>query len=418
MERKTNKRIEKKTILIFSPQVFIDGRRGLMRNHSGFALIIGTLLGGLSDGYSYFFLTNGFVKRDFRYNNVTVLKHSVSQLILGSLLSWPIGVFFFFKYSGSMLDRIHFFFYGLNYFLFEKALRKIKPDLVNVHGVYIETSCLEDLAIKKGIPCVISLHGIINNEYVNCRLWQKKLEGDMAGKAISNGGVITALSHGARNFIENKYAISEDKVFLCLNDSDILSIKSEPIKLKNNEENKCILCYIGSVSYCKNQLLLLDALSALDPSASRSFFVYFAGAPSDDFSIVEEIEKRSLSDVCFYLGSRSKEEIKFLIQHSDINVLLSNSEGFGLSILEAALLGKTSIISSYCDSVEDLNFGNQQYIVNPNVEEVKKCLNNIASSPKRLIQNSLAEQASKLKFPAMAKSFENVFGLFLHDKKD
>ena len=171
----------------------------------------------------------------------------------------------------------------------------------------------------------------------------------------------------------------------------------------NNEEGKkkwfkedCLkLSCVGHIKKDKNYPNLISAIEILKNEKKINCQVIIAGARYVGHSVTNQIEvlihQKKLTNEITLLGSISNP--LSLIEESDLLVLSSNNEGFGMVIVEALSLGKT-VVSTDCPSgpaeiIGDNEFGYLCRVDNPSdlaekIEYAKE--NNI--DPEKLINRS------------------------------
>lgn len=130
---------------------------------------------------------------------------------------------------------------------------------------------------------------------------------------IDNGIQISAFA--------NADTISREKISFAISNKDIL------------------LCLIGSFTEQKNHAFIIDVLKKL-PSEYK--LLLLGEGPLEE-QIKEKVKKLSLDDRCYFLGFRK--DVASIIKTSDIVVIPSLWEGFGLVAVEAMACGKPVICS-------------------------------------------------------------------------
>lgn len=102
-----------------------------------------------------------------------------------------------------------------------------------------------------------------------------------------------------------------------------------------------ILCLIGNLSKRKNQEVLIRAIHELIYNRNRAVQAVFAGTGSQESYLKSLAKNLGVADYCYFLGFTNK--TNELIFHSDIKIVPSKVEPFGIVFLEAALLKKPII---------------------------------------------------------------------------
>ena len=167
----------------------------------------------------------------------------------------------------------------------------------------------------------------------------------------------------------------------------------------NDEEGKkkwfkedCLkLSCVGHIGKIKNYPNLISAIDILKNKNKINCQVIIAGEGPERNTIEALVHQKKLTNEITFLGYISNP--LSLIEESDLLVLSSNSEGFGVVIVEALSLGKT-VVSTDCPSgpaeiIGDNEFGYLCRVDNPSdlaekIEYAKE--NNI--DPEKLINRS------------------------------
>ena len=102
-----------------------------------------------------------------------------------------------------------------------------------------------------------------------------------------------------------------------------------------------ILCLIGNLSKRKNQEALIHAMHELIYKRNCKVQTVFAGTGSQEYKLKVLAKRLGVAEFCYFLGFTNK--TNELIFHSDIKVVPSKVEPFGIVFLEAALLRKPII---------------------------------------------------------------------------
>ena len=116
-----------------------------------------------------------------------------------------------------------------------------------------------------------------------------------------------------------------------------------------NIEDKHVLLYVGSLEKRRNPLFLVDIISQL-PS---DYVLFLVGIGPLEKDIKNKIQELKLEDRCILLGKLKQEELPSLYRNSDIFLLASNYEIYGMVILETMYFG-VPIISSLTAGSETL----------------------------------------------------------------
>ena len=135
----------------------------------------------------------------------------------------------------------------------------------------------------------------------------------------------------------------------------------EKDRLRKNDINRSVkdvktkknFIYVGRISQEKNILLLLNAFKNVTKNNQEWGLMILGDGPQK--SMIEEfIEKNNLKDLVFLIGFVQQDEIVKYYLKSDVFVLPSKSEPWGLVVNEALLCELPVIISDRCGSGPEL----------------------------------------------------------------
>lgn len=99
-----------------------------------------------------------------------------------------------------------------------------------------------------------------------------------------------------------------------------------------------IVVSVGNFYWCKNQQLLIDAFAELINKRHKKAHLILAGEGHDEPSLKTKVAQHKLDNYVHFIGRCI--DVPEILYHSDIHVLASKSEAFGLAHLEAAIMQK------------------------------------------------------------------------------
>lgn len=169
---------------------------------------------------------------------------------------------------------------------------------------------------------------------------------------------ITAVSSGVKKQLCEKNLITQELVRVINNAVDFPNVddtdSSEVYKRYSIDPDKRIIISAGSLCERKNQIQLLRAFLLLPQHIKNDYIIFLAGEDRTNGEIIGFIKKNNLESHVVVSGFIPKEELAKVYQISDINVLLSKSEGFGLSMIEAASFGIPTATFNDLDVINDI----------------------------------------------------------------
>lgn len=247
--------------------------------------------------------------------------------------------------KGRYDDRQIFITHGVG-----KALKRINPDIV-VSMEYNPTSIQAVAWCKKRkIPYVSHTDGTLLSEK-NIG----KLQRLFRKYVIKN----------ATCFIASSTKAKEKVLFYGINKPIYISYISADLDkyyyYKNNSKNKQIIC-VGSLIRRKGIDLLLDAMAELDIDVHA----VIVGAGYELESLKEQAKRLGVDKKVEFVGYKQREEVQKLYMESDLFILPTREDCYGLVILEAMACSLPVIASKYADGSYDLiQDGVDGYIVDP-----------------------------------------------------
>ena len=189
-----------------------------------------------------------------------------------------------------------------------------------------------------GKPLVIHVHATEfdrSGESVNQTVY------DLEKLGMDEADAIMAVSHLTRNIVINKYNIDESKVFAVHNAVDFSGRETSSVNRKINES---IVTFLGRITFQKGPEYFIEAASKV---LKRTQNVCFVMAGSGDMMnrMVKRVAKLNMGAKFHFTGFLKGDDVNRMYSYSDVYVMPSVSEPFGISPLEAMRSGVPVIIS-------------------------------------------------------------------------
>ncbi len=141
-----------------------------------------------------------------------------------------------------------------------------------------------------------------------------------------------------------------------------------------------IVCMIGNLAAYKNHVTLFQAIHELIYTHNIPVQLVLAGFGMLEKDLMRLVRKLKIQDYVYFLGFTQL--IPELLYHSDMKILPSSGEAFGIVLLEAALMQKPIILSSAAAVANVLiKHGETGFLCDPNNSS------DIALQIKTVIQN-------------------------------
>lgn len=233
-------------------------------------------------------------------------------------------------------------------------LNDIKPDIV-IGSEYNPTIVEAFIWCKlKKVKYISWSDGTLNSEknINNIQLILRKLICREANALIA--------SSTATKMAQLKYGAKEDRIFISLLTIDINKYLIERDYNKSNKTPK--LVYVGSLIKRKGLDLLFDAISLVN----YEFVLNVVGEGEETHNLEDQVQHLGIREKIKFWGYLQQDELKKVYAESDIFILPTREDCFGLVILEAMCAGLPIICSKYADGALNLICeGENGFIIDP-----------------------------------------------------
>ena len=292
--------------------------------------------------------------------------------------------------------------------IFYKRLLLDNVDIVHIHGIWsILNTTVAITAFLRGIPYVVSPQGMLEPWSLEQKSFKKKIALFLFwNKILHNSNYIIFSS------------VQEYKNFLKINNQKnfnyrIISNGCEPIrefkknKIKNRKKN---LLFLSRLHEKKGIINLINIFKELNPS---NWSLNIVGSGNKYFlrDLVQLARKNYSGNNIQFLGFADDEKKKMIFKKSDIFVLPSYSENFGIVVAEALSYG-LPVLTTKNTPWSILSKYKCGWHIKNNKKILKIYLSHIFKiEDKRLIEMSknAKKLSNKFKWPIIAKEFNNLY---------
>ena len=236
---------------------------------------------------------------------------------------------------------------------------------------------------------------------------------------ISDG--ILVLSEGEASDIENLYEFKSGKIDVISAGVDTemfhpMSKKEAKVKLGINDIDT--LLYVGRIEPIKGLDLLLDTVALL--AKSRDIQLYVVGGSLEKDPELDRLKKKTadlgLDNRVVFKGSVDQDTLKHYYSASDVFVLPSFYESFGLVALEAMSCGLPVVASRVGGIVSFVRNGENGYLIpwrcpEPYAEKIEVLLSN--PDLREFMSQSALQTANKMSWFDVARMMESYYESFI-----
>ena len=222
-------------------------------------------------------------------------------------------------------------------------------DVIHAHDwlTYLAGIAAKELT---GKPLVVHVHATSfdrgSEDMIDSRVYSIEKRGmEAADKVI-------AVSDLTRNIVINKYGISPDKVVTVHNAVDFSG--RENIEVSRGVREKTVT-FLGRITFQKGPEYFIEAAAKV---LKRTKNVRFVMAGSGDMMnrSIRYVARLGISDRFHFTGFLRGADVEKMFALSDVYIMPSVSEPFGISPLEAMRTGVPSIISKQSGAAEVLKY--------------------------------------------------------------
>ena len=227
--------------------------------------------------------------------------------------------------------------------------RKDEFDVIHAHDWL---TYLAGIAAKQltGKPLVIHVHATsfdrASDDKIDTRVF------DLEKRGMEAADKVIAVSELTRNIVINRYGIDPDKVVEVHNAVDFSG--RENLEVERNVKDK-VVTFLGRVTYQKGPEYFIEAAAKVLKRCNNVRFV-MAGSGDMLNRCIRHVARLGISDRFHFTGFLRGVEVQKMFALSDVYVMPSISEPFGISPLEAMQTNVPSIISKQSGCAEILNY--------------------------------------------------------------
>lgn len=247
------------------------------------------------------------------------------------------------RYPDNLLEEIN------NYSIVAGVIaRTVECDVIHSHDWLTYPAGIHAKHIT-GKPLVIHVHATDfdrSRGNVNPTVFAIEKDG------MENADHIICVSNLTRRTVIEKYGINPDKVSTVHN--AVIPLDQELINLPRRTGREKVITFLGRITMQKGPEYFVEAAAkVLQKDKNVRFVMAGSGDMMDD--MIKLAAKRKIADKFHFTGFLKGKEVYEMLRDSDVYVMPSVSEPFGISPLEAMEMGVPTIISKQSGCAEILD---------------------------------------------------------------
>ena len=259
-----------------------------------------------------------------------------------------------------------------------RQVKKLHPEIVNVHSFFGLLSLKLAFPVKRDFKSVATLRNLGFDAWPATSLYQKfrkRVHGYLLGKV----DFITAVSEAVSNHYNIHLGVTTDQIIPDSLPALALAVAGDSFSKKPTSNDQMRLAIPGRVTREKGHWVALDAFKSL--VGYRDIKLDVLGGGRLQLELEEQCKKLNLNGVVSISGVLSHKDLLSRLKNSDICLIPSLFEGFGIVALEAMALGVPVIASDIGGLSEIISDEVTGLLVPPGDSHA------LASACRRLVEN-------------------------------
>ncbi len=295
--------------------------------------------------------------------------------------------------------------------LSQKAFVKEMNNLIAKYGDFdiIHAHFLDNAYIvAKGMDIIKSNARIVVTEHTDITRLSKyensKFFDEVVNCAYGRADVLITVSKSLNKIILDNYGF-DSIVINNVIDTQIFGYISES---KAYKDDSVIFCSVGSLTKNKRMNLLIECFSKAFEN-DDNYELYICGGGPERGKLEDEINRLGCENSVHMLGNVSREKIAEIFKKTNIFVLLSQKETFGVAFIEAMASG-LPVLSTKSGGPEEFITTDTGRLVGDNNEEIIAAMRIMARNRKTYDREKISKYATDRFSPkAIAKSLTDIY---------
>lgn len=343
--------------------VSLPTRPEFSRNMTGFGYMVYDISNSVGQKANVDLLASDSVGDAFQDNNVHFIRRKYIDIVLNIFRCVSPRILFSLlrKYKLRKGTALRLLYYWLISGYYSKVIKKGGYDIVHMHSCNLCNEFWIKVCERHKKKYLITLHALNSfSETVKLEPGGKQYERDFFMRVNEGKVNVSVISTGMKRMIESLNGSNKcDNInVVCNSFKDYAKMgfpKAANVrKLYGIPDNAYIILYAGNISENKNQKQLVDAFDLIDDTLRDNIYVLFCGKYNNDYPFEKMVHSSKYSNHFILCGQIDREEMPAYFEAANSVVLLSVSEGFGLSLIEGMSYGKPCLTFTDIDAFDDI----------------------------------------------------------------
>ena len=233
-------------------------------------------------------------------------------------------------------------------------------------------------------------------------------------KILNSALKIIVPSRDYVSLISKKYTISKTKIYEVPNGIDLKHFKSMSTKLHSPVR----LLTVCRLSGPKNIPLLIRSFKSVIEKNHRDAELHIIGEGEEKKKIFDLIKKERLEKKVFLHGGLRGKDLYDIYSNSDIFILTSGYESFGIVLIEAMASGLPIVVSNITSVKNIIKNNITGLLVKQTPKDFAEAIEKLISNPRlreKLIKNGLKE-VRKYDWNKIVQKFEHIYTETVYEK--
>ncbi len=247
------------------------------------------------------------------------------------------------RYPDNLLEEIN------NYSIVAGVIaRTLDFDIIHSHDWLTYPAGIHAKQVT-GKPLVIHVHA---TEYDRSRGKPNPTVYNIERDGMLNSDHIITVSELTRRTVIDHYGIHPDKVTTVHN--AVIPLSQELLDVEKHPSKDKVVTFLGRITMQKGPEYFVEAAAKVLRNSHNVRFV-MAGSGDMMEKMIRLVADRGIADRFHFPGFQKGKQVYEMLKASDVYIMPSVSEPFGISPLEAMQMGVPSIISKQSGCAEILN---------------------------------------------------------------